>query len=214
MPSIITNKYFKLLLIILLFFLVIALFGKNIVFIIDFPTLVFLAVGTTILTLIGYKKDLSKVKLLDKVKRNSIITGAAGFFVGFLMALVTTDSIERLPQNIAISLLIIPYTGLLYFAINAYKSYVMDSVSDSVHETVISDSNIKSNIYDIYSKYSLSEREKLIVDKLVEGASNKEIAEKLYVAENTVKKQISSIYKKTGVKSRYELICMVRNTPI
>ena len=214
MPSIITNKYFKLLLIILLFFLIIALFGKNIVFIIDFPTLVFLAVGTTILTLIGYKKDLSKVKLLDKIKRNSVITGFSGFFVGFLMALVTTDSIEKLPQNIAISVLIIPYTGLLYFAINAYKSYVMDSVTNSVQETVISYSNVKSNIDDIYSKYSLSEREKLIVEKLVEGASNKEIAEKLYVAENTVKKQISSIYKKTGVKSRYELICMVRNTPI
>ncbi|ODM27371.1 hypothetical protein A7W90_14730 [Clostridium sp. Bc-iso-3] len=114
MSSIITNKYFKLILVSILAILIAVVLGKNIVFIIDFPTLIFLFVGTVLLTLIGYKKGMPKEKIFDIIKRNCIITGFVGFFIGFLMALCTTDTLEDLPTNIAISMLIVPYT-FFYF---------------------------------------------------------------------------------------------------
>jgi LuxR family transcriptional regulator, maltose regulon positive regulatory protein len=48
----------------------------------------------------------------------------------------------------------------------------------------------------------LTEREGEIVKLLAQGYHNKEIAEKLFIAEITVKKTITSIYRKLGVSSR------------
>lgn len=48
----------------------------------------------------------------------------------------------------------------------------------------------------------LTEREKEILRLLIEGQPNKEIAGRLFVAEITVKKTITSIYRKLGVSSR------------
>lgn len=48
----------------------------------------------------------------------------------------------------------------------------------------------------------LTERERDVLNLLLEGQSNKEIAGKLFIAEITVKKNITSIYRKLGVSSR------------
>lgn len=53
----------------------------------------------------------------------------------------------------------------------------------------------------------LSSREREIFLLLCEGRSSNEIAEKLFVSENTAKNHISGIYKKLGVRNRAELIC-------
>ncbi len=51
----------------------------------------------------------------------------------------------------------------------------------------------------------LSPREKEVLTLLLEGKQRNEIAAILFVSENTVKKQISSIYQKLGVSTRSEL---------
>jgi DNA-binding NarL/FixJ family response regulator len=51
--------------------------------------------------------------------------------------------------------------------------------------------------------YGLTEREEQILRSLAQGLSNKEIAEKLYLSEGTVKNYISSIYHKLDVKDRF-----------
>ncbi len=50
--------------------------------------------------------------------------------------------------------------------------------------------------------FRLTEREMEILKLMLEGQQNKEIASKLFIAEVTVKKAISSIYRKLGVSSR------------
>jgi LuxR family maltose regulon positive regulatory protein len=50
--------------------------------------------------------------------------------------------------------------------------------------------------------FQLTEREKAILRLLIEGLPNKEIAGRLFIAEITVKKTITSIYRKLGVSSR------------
>ncbi len=58
----------------------------------------------------------------------------------------------------------------------------------------------------IYIKYNISEREKEIVELIIEGKSNTEIKEKLFISHHTVKNHLSNIYRKLKVKNRYELV--------
>ena len=51
----------------------------------------------------------------------------------------------------------------------------------------------------------LTRRERQIVDLLLKGCSNKEIASRLSVSERTIKNQLSALYRKTKVRSRLEL---------
>ncbi len=46
---------------------------------------------------------------------------------------------------------------------------------------------------------------------IVQGMSNEEIAEVLYIAVQTVKNNVSAIYRKTGVKNRVQLGNILRN---
>ncbi|TFB18856.1 response regulator transcription factor [Filobacillus milosensis] len=52
----------------------------------------------------------------------------------------------------------------------------------------------------------LTSREKEVLQLVVEGLSNKEIAESLFISETTVKIHVSHIFKKMKVKSRSQLI--------
>ncbi|MDQ0351493.1 DNA-binding NarL/FixJ family response regulator [Alkalibacillus filiformis] len=58
----------------------------------------------------------------------------------------------------------------------------------------------------------LTNREKEVLQLVVEGLSNKEIAQQLYISDTTVKIHVSNILKKLKVKSRSQLIIhAVRN---
>ncbi|MEO3405483.1 LuxR C-terminal-related transcriptional regulator [Mucilaginibacter sp. CAU 1740] len=54
--------------------------------------------------------------------------------------------------------------------------------------------------------YKLTTREKDVARSLADGLSYKEIAEKLYLSENTVNNYIQRVYEKTGVRKRHTLI--------
>ena len=58
----------------------------------------------------------------------------------------------------------------------------------------------------LFTKYKFREREKEIVNMIIEGLSNKEISKSLFLSEGTVKNYISNIYIKTNVRNRVQLI--------
>lgn len=53
--------------------------------------------------------------------------------------------------------------------------------------------------------FNLTRRELQIIERVVDGCSNKEIASQLGVSEDTVKHHLTSIFDKVGVSSRLEL---------
>lgn len=54
------------------------------------------------------------------------------------------------------------------------------------------------------SAYGLSERELQVLSSIADGLNNREIAEKLFLSEGTVKNYISSIYSKMDVRDRIQ----------
>lgn len=55
------------------------------------------------------------------------------------------------------------------------------------------------------SRYGLTRRELQIVSAIVEGSSNRDMAQKFRVREDTVKHHLTSIFSKLGVSTRLEL---------
>lgn len=56
----------------------------------------------------------------------------------------------------------------------------------------------------------MTAREKEICSLLAQGLTNKQISERLYISEGTVKNYISSIYDKTGIHDRAKLIVAIK----
>lgn len=56
-----------------------------------------------------------------------------------------------------------------------------------------------------YSRYDINEKEQGIIELVADGLSNKEIAEKLYLSEGTVRNYISSILEKLALRDRTQL---------
>lgn len=52
----------------------------------------------------------------------------------------------------------------------------------------------------------ISEKERLILEAIAQGKSNKEIAEELYMSQRTVEYQLTGIFNKFGVHSRTEAV--------
>jgi DNA-binding CsgD family transcriptional regulator len=59
----------------------------------------------------------------------------------------------------------------------------------------------------------ISPREKDIINLMLKGLSNKDIAHQLCISLNTVKTHNRNIFGKMGVKSRFELAMKLRNNP-
>jgi len=59
--------------------------------------------------------------------------------------------------------------------------------------------------------HGISKREKDIVELIVSGHSNNEIADKLYISLSTVKSHLYSIYRKLDISSRMELLSAGRD---
>lgn len=55
-----------------------------------------------------------------------------------------------------------------------------------------------------------TEREQEIAALLVEGLTNRQIADRLYISEGTVKNHISTIYDKTGIHDRVKLVVALK----
>lgn len=56
------------------------------------------------------------------------------------------------------------------------------------------------------SNFGLTDREIEVLEVLSNGATNREIARKLYLTEGTVKNYISSIYSKLEVTGRHKAV--------
>jgi DNA-binding CsgD family transcriptional regulator len=66
---------------------------------------------------------------------------------------------------------------------------------------------------DSLSQYKITEREFSVVQLICEGLTNKEIANELSISVNTVNNHVANIFDKTGVRSRIDLLKLLKEGP-
>jgi len=94
----------------------------------------------------------------------------------------------------------IPYTLYGIFLIYYFLRYSIPAAleSDTVSEAFI-------------SKFGITDREREIILKVMQGKSNADIAGELFISLATVKTHLHNIYTKVGIDSRYDLLVRVRS---
>ena len=105
-----------------------------------------------------------------------------------------------------------PLTGIIFiFLFFAGNSFLPVYLSYGTFVTVFSDEPVKDISFDDFcKKFEVSPRESDIVREICNGLSNKEISEKLFISLQTVKDHTHRIYIKTNVRSRAQLMNMVK----
>lgn len=99
---------------------------------------------------------------------------------------------------------------LLYGILQDYEKIKEQSVLN-IAESLNSDNEVA---YENAELNILSVREKEVLKYLLENTKRKDIAEKLFVTESTIKKHTSSIYKKLEVANRAELLQKIKNNKL
>ncbi len=72
--------------------------------------------------------------------------------------------------------------------------------------------NLMMEIDTFYHQNDVSKREREIIDLLLDGKSNKEIACELFISYNTVKTHVKNIYRKLEVSNRVQLVHKIKIT--
>ncbi|MCK4822537.1 hypothetical protein KA005_42630, partial [bacterium] len=91
-----------------------------------------------------------------------------------------------------------PLLYLLTFLKSFYKNHALHPVTEQ---------DIAIN----FAKHKISERELEIIRLILEGKSNHDIENELYISLKTVKTHVYNIYRKLGVKNRWQLINLAQN---
>ena len=76
--------------------------------------------------------------------------------------------------------------------------------------TLVVHSTTNGNVSEEQAYGDLTEREREIASLLAEGLTNRQIADRLYISEGTVKNYISAIYDKTGIHDRVKLVVALK----
>jgi ligand-binding sensor domain-containing protein/DNA-binding CsgD family transcriptional regulator len=101
-------------------------------------------------------------------------------------------------------LVLIIVAFLVFVSLLIYKILPRNKLNSHLHKDL--------DIEFIYSRYSISKREKEILQLLLQGKSNNDIGASLFIAESTVKKHVHSIYQKLGVKNRLQIINLLHKS--
>ncbi len=105
-----------------------------------------------------------------------------------------------------------PATGAL-FSLRAFHIGAPGKGEEPTHIMVLVERIIEKhevNFDQVKSDYCLTKRETEVLRHICGGITNKEIAEKMFISEYTVKDHIKKIMKNMGVSSRSEIIAVLK----
>lgn len=107
---------------------------------------------------------------------------------------------------------------LVFFAVNgfsmAYLAVGVRHVRAKETEESMLPKEPEETTEALYKAHNISVREKEVIELIVKGRNNAEIAEELNISIYTVKRHINNIFRKLEVKSRFALLSKLKqNTP-
>jgi DNA-binding CsgD family transcriptional regulator len=154
-------------------------------------------VYTTIASLQVYYRG--KGNFVISTKDRKIIAGGI-----FLNTLLQSSILIMFSSQTFLGILFI----LMFFAGNTFLPVYLTYGATLV--SMKSDPGQYISLEELCRRYEVSPRERDIVREICNGLSNKEISEKLFISLQTVKDHTHRIYIKTNVKSRAQLMNLVR----
>ena len=130
------------------------------------------------------------VALLDSRKPEMVVQafrmGASGVFC-------RTKAVEMLPRCI-----IAVHRGQIW-ANSEELHFVISALAGTTHSTAVEQESLSL----------LSKREREVADSIVEGLTNREVAERLGISQHTVKNYVFKIFDKLGASNRVELAVLL-----
>ena len=177
-----------------------------------------------ILTIVSFVFSLLAVILLKDNYSIHLIAALSYFFVGFFVLFRTITFVDLIDTKE--SIVFASAYGLMYSRImEGILTLVEDKILTNYTSLIITMSIALSvlmflflllyfqnqkvtendTVKQLAIKYKLSTQEEKVLGHLIKGKSNQEIADHLYISPYTVKRHVSSIYKKTKMNKK-ELI--------
>ena len=139
--------------------------------------------------------------------RRKLARGLGAIHVG-IVALVLMLEVAAVPP---------PSTALgfgilfsLFFVLQIAPLLFMRPFLASAHLEPDTPLAVTKGIDQLATDIGVTTREGEVIELLVQGLTNNEIAARLYISPQTVKNNISSIFRKAGVRNRVELVNLVR----
>lgn len=194
------NSVIKVVILAIYIYLLSKIMGFKIWLIINIPFFIMVLIGALVLAFLGYQKGTGQKGFYHKLKFTVLISGSLTAFlanVAFLSRNIN-DTAE-IYQSAVYNFLPLFYSFFFYFIMDIIK---IPMSGDTEINTIDSDGSDIERLED----YDLTRREIAVSHEILMKLSNSEIAEKLYISENTVKKHINHVFQKVGVRNRTEFI--------
>lgn len=109
--------------------------------------------------------------------------------------------------NLALSFVLhsVPFVFIISVSILIYHVFYRFYFSSPIAKTE------RSLSPDFIKDFSITNREQEVILALLDGKSNKELAETFFVTQKTIEAHLANIYRKVGVKNRLELFSRLKN---
>lgn len=158
-------------------------------------------VGVLILTAASCKKGIKAGEVKSLAGANAMIAAYIITFIGLYVNLTTKIvSADEAIRMIALNCRPLLYGFILYVVLKQDKEPDIDTKGRK------EDLSLEAEAAEEYfRKKGLTKRETEIALLAREGFSNGEIGDKLFISEATVKKHMSNIFEKLGLKNREQL---------
>jgi DNA-binding CsgD family transcriptional regulator len=159
----------------------------------------FFIISVTLLAIIQIFINVGK---LQNSKKQKVVT-----IFGFLYLLI---------YIIIFICFFLPYTAnsilisLLFLSMNIVPILYLKRYLQRSYWDILAEPEREKMIDALYAKHNISKREKEVIYLILQGKSNKEIADALFISLPTIKQHIYNIYQKIGVKSRMQLNNLIR----
>ena len=180
----------------------------------DVKTILMSIIGTVLLTLSGYKKGMLIEDLKASAGWNAMLTAYLTTFVLLFSRLSGPQNTDRLLYDVAMNCRPLLYGLIINILLrgdeaksNIHATSQQEILKENTEQSTYNEDNCKR----ILSQEGLTEREIEIACDIIQGQSNREIGEKLFISESTVKKHSSNFYKKLGINNREQLKQYIKN---
>jgi two-component system, NarL family, nitrate/nitrite response regulator NarL len=120
-----------------------------------------------------------------EVQRRAILLGA----MGLVSKQKAADTVIRAIEKV--------YAGEVWLD----RAMIASILNDRVNTSVTADQNVEA-----LRIAKLTEREREVIRLIGEGIKNRQIAERMYISEATVRHHLTSVFAKLGVADRFELV--------